>query len=199
MVGTGFNSSEADGISGIGAQQYATPEQKRNEDALKRAMGKTVADMGAVPVQTKDTSRGTKGQDASKAVPKKVEATVPVMLGVQAGKYLFVAQIEVPVPKGETPESFKKKLTLDELEKRTRQYRENAGNLARDIESGAVKVTLMRKIEISGDQPSKQFDLQPRRKFEAYVPVPTDKSDVNAIVRELNSGKGAIAVGYGRG
>jgi hypothetical protein len=180
MVKSGFNTSEADGMSGMGAQ-YRPLEER--EKAPK-----------PVPVQKEPT----KPSDASKVVPVKAQATVPVVMGVQVGdKTLFAAQIKLPVPKGTTPENYKKTLTPAKVEELTRQYRD-MGKLASAIESGAVSVTLMRKVEVTSP-PANQIDLHPRRDFEAYVPVSTDKSDVNAIVRELRSGKGAVAVGHGTG
>jgi len=49
MVGTGFNSSEADGMAGMGAQ-FKTPE-KKHEEELKRTMDQAVSQMKVVPVK----------------------------------------------------------------------------------------------------------------------------------------------------
>lgn len=136
MVETGFDSSEADGISGIGAQ-FKTPE--KHEDESRRQMTKAVGDMQAVPVQAKGN------KDASKAVPRKVETTTlsfPIKFEDPSGRIQYAILQVNNVPKK----------TADDLGATTRYVTgllENPKALKAALDKGDVQITTMvRKTEM---------------------------------------------------
>gem|GEM_PF-5928799 len=139
MVVTGFNSSEADGMSGIGAQ-FKTPEQKHEERPPEAAPKHQLPK--PVPVQ--------KPPEAGKKTVETTTVAFPVKF--EAGMRNHIAVLERSnVPKSEAGD-------LGAMSRYVTRLLNNPAALAGAIQKGDVRMTIMleEKPALAGREPGEQ-------------------------------------------